>query len=65
MVLIQDEEKAGAFFKHYDHLLGTCAHKPLKLDLDLLDLPKKDLPGIDVFFDRSQQGRPLPIFLYK
>ena len=54
MVLIQDEEKAGAFFKHYDHLLGTCTHNPLKLDLDQLDLPKKDLSGIDVCFSEDE-----------
>ena len=55
MVLIQDEEKAGAFFKHYDDLLGTCTHNPLKLDLDQLDLPKKDLSGIDVCFSEEER----------
>ena len=54
MVLIPDEEKAGAFFNHYEDLLGTCAHNPLTLDLDQLDLPKKDLSGIDVCFSEEE-----------
>ena len=54
MVLIPKEESAGAFFNHYEDLLGTCAHNPLKLDLDQLDLPKKDLSGIDVCFSEEE-----------
>lgn len=54
MVLIQDEDKAGAFFKHFDDLLGTCDHNTLKLDFDQLDLPKKDLSGIDACFSEEE-----------
>ena len=54
MVLINNEEKANAFFEHFDQLLGTSCRTSLKLDLDQLALPRKDLSGIDIFFTEEE-----------
>lgn len=37
--LVHDEEKAEAFFQHFDDILGTPGHRTAKLDLSLLNLP--------------------------
>jgi len=54
MVLINNEEKANAFFEHFDQLLGTSCRTSLKLDLDQLALPRKDLSGIDICFTEDE-----------
>ena len=37
--LSQDEDKAEAFFQHFDGILGTPGSRPTKLDLSILNLP--------------------------
>ena len=36
--LSQDEDKAEAFFQHFDGILGTPGSRPTKLDLSILNL---------------------------
>jgi len=53
-VLIQEDEKAQAFFNFYDDLLGTPSAPSLKLDFAELGIPSIDLPGIDSCFTEEE-----------
>ena len=53
-MLIQEEEKAEAFFTHFNGLLGTSSPRTLQLDLEELGLPKLDLQGMDFCFSEEE-----------
>jgi hypothetical protein len=52
-VLIQEEKKAEAFFRHLDDLLGTSSPRSLKLDLEEIGMPKLDPQGLDFCFSEE------------
>jgi len=54
VVLIQEEDKAQAFFNFYDDLLGTPSAPSLKLDFGELGIPSIDLSGTDSCFTEEE-----------
>ena len=60
VVLVQEDEKASAFFNYFDDQLGNSSPTLLKLDLDKLDLPKRDLTGLDCCFTEERDMADYP-----
>jgi hypothetical protein len=53
-ILIQETEKADAFFSHFHELLGTSSPRAVHLDLEELGLPKLNPQGIDFCFSEEE-----------
>ena len=52
--LSQDEDKAEAFFQHFDDILGTPGHRVDKVDLSLLNLPSIGDHSLDHCFSEEE-----------
>ena len=57
--LVREEEKAEAFFKHFDDLLGTECTRTAQLDFNFLGLPTIDTSLLDVCFTEEEVWRTI------
>ena len=54
VVLIQEEEKAQAFYTYFDDLLGHSSPPSLRLDFTELGIPSIDLHGVNSCFTEEE-----------
>ena len=54
MELSHDEDKAEAFFQHFDGILGTPGNRAAQLDLSILNLPSIGEQLLDHCFSEEE-----------
>ena len=52
--LTQDEEKADAFFQHFNAILGEPGHREANLNLSALNLPRLENCQLDFCFTEEE-----------
>lgn len=57
--LVREEEKAEAFFKHFDDILGSRCSREANLDFTFLGLPVIDTSLLDVCFSEEEVWRTI------
>ena len=55
--LVREEEKAEAFFRHFDSILGTRCNNEASLDFASLGLPTVDTSMLDICFSEEEVWR--------
>jgi hypothetical protein len=53
-MLVDKEQKAQAFFAHFDVILGNYEERACSLDFQLLGIPQLQLTGLNFFLQKKR-----------
>jgi hypothetical protein len=53
-ILVDETQKAQAIFNHFDGILGNYEARSISLDFSTLQLPQRDLLGLDLCFSEEK-----------